>query len=215
LALIAIPLVIVLAMGSAIAFRAWPIFVHHRTGRFGQPFRFPKIRSLPTTAPRAADKYVILLGVQTNAFGRFLRRTHLDELPQLFLVPFGRLSLVGPRPEMPELADKYPTSFAVARTRIRPGCTGLWQISNASSGLIPENPQFDESYAANVSLRLDLWVLARSFRVLLGAPKIDLDVVPPKLITVAAHAPAAHSVPTPGTEREAVPSRDRVGVTGA
>src|SRR5438093_1962256 len=141
LAIVAVPMIVVLAIGSAIAFRAWPIFVHRRTGRFGEPFSFPKIRSLPTTAPRAADKYVILLGVQTNAFGRFLRRTHLDELPQLFVVPFGRLSLVGPRPEMPELADKYPTSFAVARTRVRPGCTGLWQISNASEGLIPENPQ--------------------------------------------------------------------------
>jgi hypothetical protein len=81
----------------------------------------------------------------------------------------------------------------VTRTRIRPGCTGLWQISNASSGLIPENPQYDQSYVANVSLRLDLWVLARSLRVLFGAPKIELAVVPPTLISVPApvHAPTA------------------------
>jgi lipopolysaccharide/colanic/teichoic acid biosynthesis glycosyltransferase len=219
MALVAIPLIIVLAIGSAIAFRAWPIFVHRRTGRYGRAFHFPKIRSLPATAPRAADKYVILLGVQTNAFGRFLRSTHLDELPQLFLVPFGRLSLVGPRPEMPELADKYPTSFAVARTRVRPGCTGLWQISTASSGLIPENPQYDESYVANVGLRLDLWVLVRSVAVLFGAPKIDLNAVPSKLVTAAPRQPAALPEPVPVAEREVdretARLRDQVGIAGA
>jgi hypothetical protein len=102
----------------------------------------------------------------------------------LFLVPVGLLSLVGPRPEMPQLADKYSDSFTAARTRVRPGCTGLWQISNASDGLIPENPQYDEAYVDNVSFRLDLWVLVRSVRVLLGAPKIELHVVPADLVKV-------------------------------
>lgn len=218
LALVAIPLIIVFAIGSAVAFRAWPIFVHRRTGRFGRPFRFPKIRSLPANAPRAADKYVILLGVERNRWSRFLRRTHLDELPQLFLVPFGRLSLVGPRPEMPELADKYPTSFAVSRTRVRPGCTGLWQISEASRGLIPENPQYDESYVANVSLRLDLWVLARSLRVLLGAPKIALEAVPDSLVpTQPAQRTVPREAPVPMFDeprpRETASPRDRVGNT--
>jgi lipopolysaccharide/colanic/teichoic acid biosynthesis glycosyltransferase len=210
MAIVAIPLIIVLAIGSAIAFRAWPIFVHRRTGRFGRPFSFPKIRSLPPTAPRAADKYVILLGVETNAFGRFLRRTHLDELPQLFLVPFGRLSLVGPRPEMPELADKYPTSFAVARTRVRPGCTGLWQISKASDGLIPENPQYDDAYVANVSWRLDLWVLIRSLRVLFGATKIEMETVPAPLVLARRPQRVPELQPSSAPVNEPA-SHDRVG----
>jgi lipopolysaccharide/colanic/teichoic acid biosynthesis glycosyltransferase len=111
LALVALPVIIVCALGSAIALRSWPFFVQPRVGYRGREFRFIKIRSLPRTTPVATDKYS-LDGLSTNRFGQLLRRTHLDELPQLLLVPIGRMSLVGPRPEMPELLERYPTEFA-------------------------------------------------------------------------------------------------------
>jgi lipopolysaccharide/colanic/teichoic acid biosynthesis glycosyltransferase len=166
LIVISLPLIVVLACGSAAAFRSWPIFLQRRVGRHGRLFWVPKIRTLPGSAPRGVDKYSLEL--QTNRFGRFLRRTHLDEFPQLWLVPLGRMSLVGPRPEMPELLDRYPVAFAELRARVRPGCTGLWQLSPAACGLIYEAPLYDEYYVEQVSFRLDARLLRETFLILLG-----------------------------------------------
>ena len=179
LALVTLPLVMALAVGSALSFRAWPLFHQPRLGRDGDEFRFTKIRSLPAQAPAAADKYA-LQEVENTRFGLFLRRSKLDELPQLWLVVTGRMSLVGPRPEMPSLAYTFDRNFVVTRCRVRPGVTGLWQISPASAGLIGEAPEYDLTYLANRSLRLDVWLLARTARqVLLSGDGTDLDDLPP------------------------------------
>ena len=76
----------------------------------GRPFCFVKLRTLPTDAPADADKYTIATATTTR-WGRFLRASHLDELPQCWLVVTGRMSLVGPRPEMPALAATFDTAF--------------------------------------------------------------------------------------------------------
>ncbi|MBW3614211.1 MAG: sugar transferase, partial [Actinobacteria bacterium] len=93
-----------------------------------------------------------------------------DELPQLLLVPIGRMSLVGPRPEMPFLHDAMPAPFARLRTEVRPGCAGLWQIGHQCSGLIVEAPEYDLYYVDNWSPVMDLVILWRTARaVVLGA----------------------------------------------
>jgi len=166
LALLALPLVAVLAVGSAVSLRAWPLFVQRRVGKGGREFPFVKLRTLPVTTPSAVDKYH-LDGVRIPAFCRFLRHRHLDEFPQLLLVPIGWMSLVGPRPEMPAVLARYPAEFASARSCVRPGCTGLWQVSTSVSKLICEAPEYDLAYVSRGSLRLDVWILARTFRVYL------------------------------------------------
>jgi lipopolysaccharide/colanic/teichoic acid biosynthesis glycosyltransferase len=177
LALVALPVIIVCALGSAIALRSWPFFVQPRVGYRGREFRFIKIRSLPRTTPVATDKYS-LDGLVTNRFEKLFRRTHLDELPQLLLVPIGRMSLVGPRPEMPELLERYPTEFARQRVLVRPGCTGLWQISADLSKMIYEVPEYDEHYVNNWSMRLDLWILWRTATSLLGRRPMTMRDIP-------------------------------------
>jgi lipopolysaccharide/colanic/teichoic acid biosynthesis glycosyltransferase len=167
MAVVTLPLVLILAIGSAISFRAWPFFTQIRLGQHGKEFRFLKIRSLPMDAPAAANKYA-LEDIQNTTFGRFLRKFHLDELPQLWLVVWGTMSLVGPRPEMPSLAATFDPDFVVERMTVKPGCTGLWQISDASAGLIGEHPEYDSWYVAHQSLRLDTWVLIRTAREVLG-----------------------------------------------
>lgn len=148
------PVIAALAALSALTFRANPFFVQPRVGRHGEAFAFVKIRSLPPSAPASADKYEI--GELDNArFGSFLSRFHLDELPQLWLVVTGRMSLVGPRPEMVELSETFDPAFVELRTELLPGCTGLWQVSTAAEGLINERPEFDEHYVRNGTLRLD------------------------------------------------------------
>lgn len=177
LALVALVPIVVLSVGSVLMFRASPIFVQPRVGRDGRPFRFLKLRTMPTSVARTMEKRA-LAEVPIPRWGRFLRGTHLDELPQLLLVPFGRMSLVGPRPEMTALTDRYPEPFARTRTSVRPGCTGLWQISVASNGMIYEAPDYDERYVAGLSWRLDLWLLARTLPAMLGRRLRSLDEVP-------------------------------------
>ncbi len=171
LAITVIPIVVVAAVGSAISLRAWPFFVQQRVGKDGELFRFVKVRTLPIHIPRYIDKYQ-LDHQHIPAFCRALRRLHLDELPQLLLVLRGRMSLVGPRPEMAYLHEQLPHGFAELRVTTRPGCTGLWQISHACSDLIGAAPEYDRFYLEHRSLRLDLWVLAQTAKKMLGVGRL-------------------------------------------
>lgn len=171
-AALALPAILVLSAAAAASLRAWPFFVQQRLGRDGRTFRMLKIRTLPKGSPPSATKYEVV-AVETTHFCRVLRMTHLDELPQLLLVPLGRMSLVGPRPEMPELAARADPAFVARRTTVRPGCTGLWQVSIDSSRLISEAPEYDVFYLQHQSLRLDVWILWRTIGSFIpGTPRI-------------------------------------------
>jgi lipopolysaccharide/colanic/teichoic acid biosynthesis glycosyltransferase len=183
LAAAVLPVILVLAIPTAVSVRAWPFFFQRRVGFHGRLFWVPKLRTLPPNAPCAADKYAIR-SLAIGRFCAFLRKTHLDELPQLLVVPSGRMSLVGPRPELPEILGRYPAEFAAVRAQVRPGCTGLWQISVDSKRLILEAPQYDNYYVRSISFRSDVAILLRTipaclferFKTRLDAPTHDRDV---------------------------------------
>ena len=177
LALLALPVVALLAVASAVDHRAWPFFVQTRIGAGGVPFRLVKLRTLPVSTEQYADKRAIE-PIPLSWISSTLRRTHLDELPQLFLVPFGRMSLVGPRPEMAFLHDQMNPSFARRRTEVRPGCTGLWQIGHGCAGLIAESPEYDLHYVEHQSLLLDLWIVWRTVAMVLGSSTVGVADVP-------------------------------------
>jgi lipopolysaccharide/colanic/teichoic acid biosynthesis glycosyltransferase len=166
LLLVVLPFVGLCAIGVALSLRAWPFFVQERVGYNGRPFRLIKLRTLPPSAPRFADKYAIS-SIEIPWFPRLLRQLHLDELPQLLLVIPGWMSLVGPRPEMATLVHLLPPDVRVSRLAFRPGCTGIWQVSRDADKLIGEAPEYDRFYARHASLRLDLYVLAQTFQVML------------------------------------------------
>ena len=168
LAVFTLPLLALLLAGSAVVFRANPLFTQDRLGRGGSMFRFLKIRSLAPSVPAAIDKYA-LAEQPLSSWGRFIRSSHLDELPQLWLVVSGAMSLVGPRPELPEIAAGFDPEFVERRTLVRPGVTGLWQTSCAVVGLIGEAPEFDDLYLARASARLDLRILIQTIRQPFGA----------------------------------------------
>jgi len=177
LSIVTAPIIALLAVGSAVSFRAWPLFVQERLGQDGRPFCFIKLRTLPTGTPADADKYTVA-ATTTTRWGRYLRASHLDELPQCWLVVTGRMSLVGPRPEMPALAARFDAAFMGERLAVRPGITGPWQVSTASSGLIGEAPEFDRLYLAHAGLRLDAWVLLRTAVVLVSRRPLPLERFP-------------------------------------
>lgn len=178
LALLALPVIGVLAVVLGVTFRAWPFFVQDRLGLGGQHFRMVKLRTLrPETGP-----YVLKDELPTGAasgLSCLLRRWHLDELPQLLLVPLGRLSLVGPRPKMPDGYEPVDPAYGARRVQVPQGCTGLWQIGRHSAGLPSAAPQYDLFYVANTSLRLDVWILWRTALLMLGVgAAVDMVDIP-------------------------------------
>jgi len=161
LAITTIPMQLLALAVSAIAFRSWPIFSQQRVGRDGETFVIHKVRSLPVETPSSASKYDV--DFQQNSWaGQLLRKTHLDESIQFWAVITGRLSLVGPRPEMVSLATDYDPTFLAIRTSVTPGITGLWQISDASEQLIAENPQYDLAYTSHRTWSLEFWIMFRT-----------------------------------------------------
>jgi lipopolysaccharide/colanic/teichoic acid biosynthesis glycosyltransferase len=136
-----------------------PVFFRQkRVGRFGKPFEMYKFRSLAVEAPPYLSAHRIPPN-QITRVGRFLRTTALDELPQLLNVVLGHMSLVGPRPEMPFIAEAY-TALERRRLTVRPGISGVWQMSADRGGMeIHENLEYDLFYVSNRSFTLDLVLL--------------------------------------------------------
>ncbi len=177
LGVLLLPLMVVLAVVAAITFRCWPLFVHERIGEGGRRIRFVKLRSMPRHAPMYATKGE--LDVDIPRFGRFLRRRHLDELPQLFLVPFGHLSLVGPRPAMPEEYEPVDPQYRAVRLTVPQGCTGLWQVGLHTDHLPSHAPEYDFFYVENANVRLDLLILWWTVLSVLGLSKgRSIDDIP-------------------------------------
>jgi lipopolysaccharide/colanic/teichoic acid biosynthesis glycosyltransferase len=177
LAILATPVIVMLALVGLVVWRANPFFVQERVGLGGTPYRVWKLRSMPVEAPAYADKYAIG-EVPIPPYGQLIRRLHLDELPQIMHVVSGKMSLVGPRPEMAFLHEQMPAEFAEARVSVRPGVTGLWQVSPGLAGLIVETPQYDRAYLQLQNPRLDAWIVWRTVGKVFGAPQVTLADVP-------------------------------------
>jgi len=143
------------------------IFTHERVGRNGRIFRMVKFRTMhrgtaaSAVAPRAESDS------RVTEYGRWLRATSLDELPQLINVLRGEMSLVGPRPEMPFIVESYH-EWQRRRLAVKPGITGLWQILGRKDLPMHENLQYDFYYIRNRSLSLDLSILLRTVGAVLS-----------------------------------------------
>lgn len=137
------------------------LFRQRRVGLDGQEFDFFKIRSMHSNAnpyaltPRSADDPRI------TKFGRWLRRSSLDELPQFFNVIKGDMSIVGPRPEMPFIVSQYNEEQR-ERLKVKPGITGVWQISAVRGEPIHANMEYDLFYIENQSFLLDVIIMIKT-----------------------------------------------------
>ena len=137
------------------------LFVQKRVGRNGELFDIYKFRSMHADAPRYECSPTSSWDPRITRIGRFLRRTSLDELPQLMNVLLGDMSLVGPRPEMPFLVQRYNSRHR-RRLQVIPGITGLWQLSPDRAFPIHENIQHDVYYIRNRSFFMDMAILIRT-----------------------------------------------------
>lgn len=182
--LMAAPVVVPLvgAMAVAVALDGGrPFYTQNRVGMGGRTFRMWKLRSMVRNADAlmeahlAADPAARAEWDETQKLkddpritrlGRFLRRSSLDELPQLWNVVTGDMSLVGPRPMMLCQREMYPGTAYYA---LRPGITGLWQTAGRNRTTFAARAEYDAEYESAVTLRNDLRILMRTVNVVLKA----------------------------------------------
>jgi exopolysaccharide biosynthesis polyprenyl glycosylphosphotransferase len=134
------------------------LFRQERVGLNGRRFRMFKFRTMRKEAPPYAYSPKEAEDRRITRLGRFLRRTSLDELPQLLNVVLGDMSLVGPRPEMPFIVDTYNERH-FQRLQVKPGITGLWQLSGDRKYLIHENIEYDLYYVKHRNFFMDIAIL--------------------------------------------------------
>lgn len=143
------------------------LFGHTRVGQNGKPFRMFKFRSMVKDASLIGSYQTATGDPRITKVGAFLRRTSLDELPQLINVLMGDMSLIGPRPDTPQQEGNYTPEEWAARHRVKPGITGLAQ-SKGRSGLNHEQrTAYDLAYANNPSLAGDIRIVIDTARAVL------------------------------------------------
>jgi putative colanic acid biosynthesis UDP-glucose lipid carrier transferase len=151
-----------IALAIRIESRGPIFFTHFRMGVRNSTFRMAKFRTM--YADKCGDEITpqVTDDRRVTRVGKFLRKTSLDELPQMINVLRGEMSMVGPRPEMPFIVESYD-DLQIQRLSVRPGITGLWQVSDKRKAPIHENIDYDLYYIQNQSLFLDLTIVTMTF----------------------------------------------------
>ena len=157
------PVLLAIAAAIRLTSRGPALFVQDRAGIGGRPFRMYKFRTMVLGVVVAVDDLVspmfkLRRDPRMTGIGRFLRRTSIDELPQLFNVLGGSMSLVGPRPEQVDLVDRYQTEH-LFRLQAKPGMTGPMQVYGRGELRFDERLAVEREYVENLSLRRDLRLL--------------------------------------------------------
>lgn len=182
-AVLAIPVLTVVAVLAVFVARDGrsPFFFQKRVGRNGKTFRMIKLRSMVANADAVFESYLaenpearrewdhkqkLSNDPRITKIGKLIRKTSLDELPQLWNVLVGDMSMVGPRPIMESQRSLYPGR---SYYDMRPGITGLWQVSERNETSFAERAFYDNAYHSRLSLRSDLNVMARTVAVVFAA----------------------------------------------
>lgn len=152
----------VCALAVRLTSRGPVLFLQERVGMDGDPFVVLKFRTMFD-----GDNPIIPSADRITAVGRILRRTSLDELPQLVNVARGEMSIVGPRPTLAYQVERW-TDRQKGRLAVRPGLTGLAQVRGRNDLSWPERIEHDLEYVATQSLRTDLGILGRTVTAMIG-----------------------------------------------
>ena len=146
------------------------LFISQRMGRMGCIFDFYKFRSMPiTTSIVASDK---LGEIKITEFGRFIRRSNLDELPQLWNILKGDMSIIGPRPSLTSQTELIGLRRENGALDCRPGLTGIAQVNSYDGMPFDVKAKFDAKYAANITFLGDLKIFLQTFLYLTKPPPV-------------------------------------------
>ena len=146
----------------------WVIFKQTRVGRMAKLFTFYKFRSMPVNTPNVESSKVSQ--VKITPFGKIIRRTSIDELPQLFNILKGDMSIVGPRPPIPSQTRLIELRRKNSSLSCRPGLTGWAQINSYDFMPEEEKANFDGEYAKRISFSLDTQIILKTFLYLIKKP---------------------------------------------
>lgn len=167
---ILLPIIILIALLIKTLDSGPIIFTQKRIGRDGRVFKFYKFRSMPVnTGDISSDK---VGEIKLSLIGQFIRRSNLDELPQLFNILKGDMSIVGPRPPITSQLDLITLRYDNGSISCRPGLTGLAQVSSFDGMSVNEKAFYDGKYAKNVSFINDLKIIFQTFHYLLKKPPV-------------------------------------------
>nr|WP_280527541.1 undecaprenyl-phosphate galactose phosphotransferase WbaP [Deinococcus humi] len=176
---LALPLLLIIAVAIRLESKGPVIYKAYRLGRYGQPFPCYKFRSMHEDAEQRLESLLkecpelrheyetfhkLKQDPRVTRIGGLLRMTSLDELPQLWNVLMGQMSLVGPRPYLPRESQKIGHAIDTI-LRVRPGMTGYWQVNDRSESTFEQRVDMDQFYIANWSPWLDLVILLQTVRV--------------------------------------------------
>ncbi|MHB8073133.1 sugar transferase [Desulfosporosinus fructosivorans] len=172
------PLFLVIVLAIRLTSKGPAIFAQERVGLNGRPFKIYKFRSMVVNAEELKERladlnemsgpvFKITNDPRVTAVGKYIRKTSIDELPQLFNVFKGDMSLVGPRPPLTSEVNLYDSKHR-KRLAVRPGITCIWQISGRNEVGFEEWMEMDADYVDRWSLWLDMEILARTLPVVLG-----------------------------------------------
>ncbi len=217
LVLIIIPVFIVVPIVIKLTSKGPAVFVQERSGKDGKVFNIYKFRtmSLPPEGTYSVDGVLYkpngeLLepsSTRITKVGRFLRKTSLDELMQLFNIFNGTMSFVGPRPTLPYQAESY-TAEQKRRFEMKPGVTGWAQVNGRNGLTWTEKIKFDIEYVDNFSLWMDIKILFRTVAVVLKKDEIDFtkedSITAKKQVDTSAAESAAETAKEPVAESTAV-----------
>jgi lipopolysaccharide/colanic/teichoic acid biosynthesis glycosyltransferase len=155
------PLMLLVAMLVVIDSRGGALFVQQRVGKRGVPFGIYKFRTMVSGAESKGPLLAVRGDSRVTRVGKFLRRWSLDELPQLFNILKGEMSLVGPRPEIPQMVTIY-SSWQRKVLNALPGLTGFSQVLGRDDIEMETKLRLDSYYIKHQSFCLDLWIIART-----------------------------------------------------
>ena len=144
------------------------IYTQSRTGRNGKKFIIYKFRSLPVNTKLLSSDS--LPNIKTKFIGKFLRRTNIDELPQIINILKGDMSFVGPRPPLPTQLELIDLRYQNNSISCYPGLTGLAQIRGYDGMSVPEKAKFDDIYYKNISFMQDFIIIISTIFYLLKKP---------------------------------------------
>jgi exopolysaccharide biosynthesis polyprenyl glycosylphosphotransferase len=163
-----LPFWVLIALGVKIDSRGPIFYTQKRVGKDGKIFEIYKFRSMVYQPERKDQTWTTTNDPRVTRFGRFIRKTHLDEIPQFLNVLLGHMSIVGPRPEQPKFVDDFAIDFPhyKRRLKVRPGITGWHQVTSygyeLSAEEIRDRLRNDFHYIENMSLKLDIEIIVRT-----------------------------------------------------
>lgn len=212
---VCIPVFAAIALYIAIRNGRPVLFAQTRVGTGGQHFTIHKFRTMTTDAEdqhhhllhrneRHGPLFKVSNDPRVTKGGWFLRRSGLDELPQFVNVLRGEMSVVGPRPALPDEVERFPTELR-RREVMRPGITGLWQIDGRTDSDFGKYTSLDLRYVDSWSLRMDLGIIARTPGVMLRHARVLHSVHNPRE-PIGTH-PDPESLPDPASLDDAPPDR--------